>query len=61
VEAQLARIIPQVRALNGNPLLCIDEEGGRVSRIAYNPNFNVKKYESMAAMTLTSTLLLWPT
>ena len=28
-EAQLARIIPQVRALNGHPLLCIDEEGGR--------------------------------
>ena len=52
-EAQLARIIPQVRALNGNPLLCIDEEGGRVSRIANNPNFNVKKYESMAAIGAT--------
>jgi beta-N-acetylhexosaminidase len=25
-EAQLARIIPQVRKLNGDPLLCIDEE-----------------------------------
>jgi len=52
-EAQLARIIPQVRALNGHPLLCIDEEGGRVSRIANNPNFNVKKYESMAAIGAT--------
>ena len=52
-EAQLARIIPQVRALNGNPLLCIDEEGGRVSRIANNPNFNVKKYESMASVGAT--------
>jgi len=52
-EAQLARIIPQVRALYGNPLLCIDEEGGRVSRIANNPNFNVKKYESMAAIGAT--------
>lgn len=52
-EAQLARIIPQVRALNGNPLLCIDEEGGRVSRIANNPNFNVKKYESMASIGAT--------
>ena len=52
-EAQLARIIPQVRALNGSPLLCIDEEGGRVSRIANNPNFNVKKYESMAAIGAT--------
>ena len=52
-EAQLASIIPQVRALNGHPLLCIDEEGGRVSRIANNPNFNVKKYESMAAIGAT--------
>ena len=40
-EAQLARII------------CIDEEGGRVSRIANNPKFNVKKYESMAAIGAT--------
>ena len=49
-EAQLATIIPQVRSLKGHPLLCIDEEGGRVSRIANNPNFNVKKYVSMASI-----------
>ena len=52
-EAQLARLIPQVRALNGHPLLCIDEEGGRVSRIANNPNFHVKRYESMASIGAT--------
>ena len=52
-EAQLASIISQVRALNGNPLLCIDEEGGRVARIANNANFNVKKYESMGAIGAT--------
>ena len=52
-EAQLSRIIPQVRSLNGSPLLCIDEEGGRVSRIANNPNFSVKKYESMASIGAT--------
>jgi beta-N-acetylhexosaminidase len=52
-EAQLARLIPQVRSLNGHPLLCIDEEGGRVSRIANNPNFHVKKYESMASIGAT--------
>ena len=52
-EAQLAKIIPQIRSLKGNPLLCIDEEGGRVARIANNPNFNVKKYESMAAIGAT--------
>ena len=28
-ETQLASIIKQVRSLNGSPLLCIDEEGGR--------------------------------
>ena len=52
-ETQLANIIKQVRSLNGSPLLCIDEEGGRVSRIANNPNFHVKKYESMAAIGAT--------
>ena len=52
-ETQLASIIKQVRSLNGSPLLCIDEEGGRVSRIANNPNFHVKKYESMAAIGVT--------
>ncbi len=51
--AQLARVIPQVRALNGSPLLCIDEEGGRVARIANNPNFDVKRYESMVAIGAT--------
>ena len=49
-EAQLGTIIPQIRSLKGHPLLCIDEEGGRVSRIANNPNFNVKKYASMASI-----------
>ena len=52
-ETQLASIIKQVRSLNGSPLLCIDEAGGRVSRIANNPNFHVKKYESMAAIGAT--------
>ena len=49
-EAQLAQFIPQLKQLNGSPLLCIDEEGGRVARIANNPNFHVKKYESMTAI-----------
>ena len=52
-ETQLASIISQVRSLKGNPLLCIDEEGGRVSRLANNPNFDVKKYETMAAIGAT--------
>jgi beta-N-acetylhexosaminidase len=52
-ESQLASFISQIRSLNGSPLLCIDEEGGRVARIANNPNFDVKKYESMEAIGKT--------
>jgi beta-N-acetylhexosaminidase len=52
-EPQLARFVQQLKALNGSPLLCIDEEGGRISRIANNENFHVKKYESTAAIGAT--------
>ena len=52
-EAQLTRFVTQLRALNGSPLLCIDEEGGRVARIARNANFDVKTYESMASIGAT--------
>ena len=48
-ETQLAKFIPEIRALKGSPLLCIDEEGGRVARIGRNSNFSVKTYESMGA------------
>ena len=49
-ENQLSSFISQIRALNGSPLLCIDEEGGRVSRLANHPNFNLPKYESMESI-----------
>lgn len=39
--------------LGNYPLLCIDEEGGRVARIANNNQFNVVKYASMAAVGAT--------
>jgi beta-N-acetylhexosaminidase len=52
-ETQLGQFLPQLKALNGNPLMCIDEEGGRVARIANNDNFQVKKYESMGAIGAT--------
>lgn len=52
-EAQLGQFISQIRALKGSPLLCIDEEGGIVSRIARNSNFDVEKFESMAAIGAT--------
>lgn len=49
-ENQLEAFITQIRALNGNPLLCIDEEGGRVSRLANHPNFDLPKYASMESI-----------
>ena len=49
-ESQLEAFIAEIRKLNGSPLLAIDEEGGRVARIANNENFDVPKYESMAAI-----------
>ena len=49
-EAQLASFVSEIRALPGDPLLAVDEEGGRVARIANNGNFDVPKYESMAAI-----------
>ena len=52
-EAQLSAFISQIRALKGSPLLCIDEEGGRVARIANNDNFDVEKFESMGAIGAT--------
>ena len=52
-ETQLANFVSEIRALNGEPLLCIDEEGGRVARIANNGSFNVEKFESMQAIGKT--------
>ena len=52
-EAQLSAFVSQIRTLNGAPLLCIDEEGGRVARIANNENFDVEKFESMGAIGAT--------
>ena len=49
-ERQLRSFIRDLRALPGAPLLCIDEEGGRVSRLAANPAFDVPRYESTAAV-----------
>jgi len=46
---QLASFVKDIRALPGAPLLCVDEEGGRVARLANNPAFGLPKYESMAA------------
>ena len=52
-EKQLGAFIKELRSLGGHPLLCIDEEGGRVARIANNPAFQVPRYQSMAAIGAT--------
>ena len=52
-ETQLKSFVSELKLLNGNPLICIDEEGGRVSRIANNPNFDLPRYESMDSIGKT--------
>ncbi|MBP5720214.1 MAG: glycoside hydrolase family 3 protein [Bacteroidales bacterium] len=47
---QLKAFTKEIHALPGAPFLCIDEEGGRVSRIGGNPNFDVPRYESTASI-----------
>ena len=49
-EGQLQRMVADLKSLPSHPLLCIDEEGGRVARIANNPAFQLPKFESMAAL-----------
>ena len=48
---QLAAFQKDLRALPGQPLLSVDEEGGRVARLAKNPTFGLPQYESMAALS----------
>ena len=45
---QLKRFVRDLRALPGNPIICIDEEGGRVARIANNPEFHLRNTVSTA-------------
>lgn len=49
-EKQLETFVTDLKALPGNPLICIDEEGGRVTRIAANPAFSVPKVSSMTSL-----------
>ncbi len=44
---QLKAFVPQIKALKNAPLLAIDEEGGRVARLANNDAFGLNKFESM--------------
>lgn len=42
-----------IHELPNYPLICVDEEGGRVARIGRNNNFNVVTYASMNAVGAT--------
>lgn len=50
--SQLLKLTSDFHSLSPCPLLCIDEEGGRVARIANNDVFGLNKYESMTALAL---------
>ena len=50
---QLKSFTAALHALPGEPLLSVDEEGGRVARIANNDHFDVPHYASMAAIGTT--------
>lgn len=47
---QLKAFTDSLRALPGSPLLCIDEEGGRVARIANNPAFGLPHTGTMESL-----------
>ena len=50
---QIKALTKYLHGLGNYPLICVDEEGGRVARIANNSNFNVVKYASMSAVGAT--------
>ena len=47
---QLSQFIGDLRSLPSKPLLCVDEEGGSVARLANNPNFRVPKFSPMGSL-----------
>lgn len=47
---QITEFTKALHSLSPKPLLCIDEEGGRVARLANNDAFGLTKYESMTAL-----------
>ena len=49
-EPQLAQFMADLRALPSHPMMCVDEEGGTVARIANNPNFRVPKFAPMGSL-----------
>ncbi len=51
---QLKELTAQLHSLNEiTPFISIDEEGGRISRIAANENFDVERFDSMESIAAT--------
>ena len=48
--AQLTSFVAELKALPSHPLLCIDEEGGSVSRLSNNQAFRLPKYPNMSQL-----------
>lgn len=51
---QLEAFTSELHSLPLRPLLCVDEEGGRVARIANNEVFGLERFESMGAIGSTN-------
>ena len=51
--AQIVEFNKFLHSLDNYPMLCVDEEGGSVARVAKNSNFPVVKYESAYAIGST--------
>ena len=47
---QLKTFVADLKALPSHPLLCVDEEGGIVARLANNKNFRLPKFPNMTQL-----------
>jgi len=47
---QLTSFISDLKALPSHPLMCIDEEGGMVARLANNKSFHLPKFANMTQL-----------
>lgn len=47
---QLKTFLAQLHALPSAPMICMDEEGGRIARIGNNPNFDVQRFDGALAI-----------
>ena len=51
--AQLRAFMADLKALPSHPLLCVDEEGGPIARLANNSHFDLPKFPAMSKLAAT--------